>query len=90
MSKKKKVNPRTRPMSQADVDKAKRQATTQAINYTWAIFFTVMVDKEGYGTKRLKRVWDAVSELSDSISKGYVNVHDLMKTLAEEKGIVLE
>lgn len=86
----KKTNPRNRPASQADIIKAKKQAQTQAINITWAIFFTVMRDKEGYGKKRLRRVWNAVNELSDSIAKGYVNVKDLMRVLDEEAGILLE
>ena len=86
----KKTNPRNRPVSQADIIKAKKQAQTQAMNITWAIFFSVMRDKEGYGKKRLRRVWNEVNELSDSISKGYVNVKDLMKTLADEAGIYLE
>lgn len=86
----KKTNPRHRPASQADIIKAKKQAQTQAMNITWAIFFTVMRDKEGYGKKRLRRVWNAVNELSDSIAKGYVNVKDLMRALDEEAGILLE
>lgn len=86
----KKTNPRSRPASQADIIKAKKQAQTQAINITWAIFFSVMRDKEGYGKKRLRRIWNGVNELSDSISKGYVNVKDSMRTLAEEAGIYLE
>ena len=65
---KKKVNPRKRPVSQADIIKAKKEAQNKAINYAWAIFFTVMVDKEGYGKKRLNRIWEEVCDLSDSIS----------------------
>lgn len=87
---KKKINPRHRPVSQADVIKAEKEAQSKAINYAWAIFFTVMRDKEGYGKERLRRVWDAVNELSDSIAQGYVNVNDLIKTLDAEAGIVLE
>ena len=87
---KKKVNPRRKPISQADINKAKKEVKVQAVNYAWAIFFTVMVDKEGYGKKRLRRIWNAVSDLSDSISRGYVKVEDLMRTLAEEKNIYLE
>ena len=86
---KKKVNPRKRPVSQADIIKAKKDAQNKAINYAWAIFFTVMVDKEGYGRKRLNRIWEEVCDLSDSISKGYVSVYDLMKVLDDEMGIVL-
>ena len=87
---KKKTNPRRRPVSQADVDKAKREAQNQAINCAWAIFFTVMRDKEGYGKERLKRVWREVNDLSDSITQGYVSIKDLMRTLDEEINIVLE
>ena len=86
----KKTNPRRRPASQADVEKAKREAQNTAISYAWAIFFTVMRDKERYGKKRLRRVWDAVNELSDSIAKGYVNIKDLMRVLDEEANIVIE
>lgn len=87
---KKKTNPRNRPASQADIIKAKKQAQTQAMNITWAIFFSVMRDKEGYGKKRLRRIWNEVNELSDSIAKGYINVKDLMRALDEEAGILLE
>ena len=86
----KKTNPNRRPVSQADIIKAKREAQNTAINYAWAIFFTVLRDKEGYGKQRLARVWKEVNELSDSIAKGYVNVKDLMRTLEKEANIVLE
>lgn len=89
MSRKKKVNPNRRQATQADVNKAKRKATEDAISATWAIFFTVMRDKEGYGPKRLARLWDRVNDLSDSIVRGYVSVDDLKKTLADEAGITL-
>ena len=93
MSKKKlhkKTHPNNRPATQADVVRAKKKAQDAAISIAWAIFFTVMRDKEGYGNLRLQRLWREVEELSDSISQGYVNVHDLMKTLSEEAGIHLK
>ena len=87
--KKKRVNPRRKPATQADVEKAKRQAQDIAITSAWAIFFSVLRDKEGYGYKRLRRVWDEVNYLSDSIDKGYVKLDDLVNELAEY-GITLE
>lgn len=90
MAKKKKKNPLLRPASVADVMKAKKDAQDRAINITWAIFFSVMRDKEGYGRKRLARLWERVQELSDSIVKGYVSVDDLMQTLRDEAGINLK
>lgn len=50
---KKKINPKRKPATQADIIKAKKDAQNKAIDYAWAIFFTVMVDKEGYGRKGL-------------------------------------
>ena len=85
----KKINPRRRPATQADISKAKREAQSQTINYAWAIFFTVLRDKHGFGKQRLAQVWKEVNELSDSIAKGYVNVKDLMHVLDEEADVVL-
>lgn len=85
---KKKVNPRRRPATQADVEKAKRQAQTHAINMVWAVKNTALRDKEGFGYTRLRRVWDEVNYLADSVSKGYVSIADLEKEL-EDYGITL-
>ncbi len=87
--KKQRVNPNRRPATVADVQRAKRDAQDEAIKMTWSIFFTVMRDKEGYGVKRLQRLWGEVNELSDSIANGYVSVTDLRKVLMEEAGINL-
>lgn len=87
--KKKRVNPRRKPATQADVEKAKRQAQTHAINMVWAVFFTALRDKEGFGYTRLRRVWDEVNYISDSIDKGYVNIDDLVNEL-KEHDITLE
>ena len=85
---KKKVNPRRKPATQADVEKAKQQAQTHAINMVWAVFFTALRDKEGFGYTRLRRVWDEVNYLADSVSKGYVSIADLEKEL-EDYGITV-
>ena len=86
----KKVNPRRRPATQADVRKAKKEAQTLAIDACWGILFSVMRDKEGYGQKRLRRLWDEVNYLSESVSSGRVNIRDLAETLRDEAGITLE
>ena len=87
--KKRRVNPRRKPATQADVEKAKQQAQTHAINMVWAVFFTALRDKEGFGYTRLRRVWDEVNYISDSIDKGYVKLDDLVNELAKY-GITLE
>lgn len=81
--KKKRVNPHRRPATMADVNKAKKAAQNEAIAAAWALFFTALRDKEGYGYTRLRRVWSEVNYLADSIDKGYVRLDDLIRELEE-------
>jgi len=85
----KKVNPRRRPATQADVKRASAKATTEAIKMTWSMFFTVLRDKEGYSLEDLQRVWKEVEGLSDSIAQGYCTVSDLRDVLRVETGAFL-
>lgn len=88
-AKKRKINPNRKNVTEADLKRAKNEALNEAVGIVWAIFFTVMRDKEGWGAKRLCRLWDNVNELSDSIAKGYVSVTDLKKALEDEAGFTL-
>ena len=72
------------------MDRAKKQAVSEAIDTAWAIIFTVLRDKEGHSGEDLQRIWNGVNELSDSIRKGYVNVPDLKDVLKQEEGCILE
>jgi hypothetical protein len=83
----KRINPRRRPATQADVERAKTDAQAEAINIAMAIFFTVLCDKEHADKDIMRRVWDEVNDLSDSISKGYVSVADLRDVLKREYDI---
>ena len=86
---KKKTNPRRIPATMADIKKAKQDAIEEAVGSALAIFLTVMRDKEGWGIKRLQRLWGEIGDLSDSLSLGYVDIKDLKRTLAEEAGIII-
>lgn len=86
----KKINPRKRPATQADVNKAKKQAIDAAIDVSWAISLTVLRDKWGFGRIRLKRYWEQINKLSEEMAEGRVSVVDLMDTLREEAGIIIE
>lgn len=74
-----------------DVDtiKLKKESVDEAVTIAWAIFFSVMRDKEGYGKIRLQRLWQRIGDLSDSIKKGYVKIDDLIETLYVESGLNL-
>lgn len=85
-----KVNPRRRPATQADVIKAKSKAVNEAVKLAWTILFSVLWDKEQYTPEDMQRVWKEVDALSDSIVKGYCNVSDLRAVLREEAGVDIE
>ena len=87
---KKKVNPRRRPATQADVQRAKQKGQEEAVKLAWSILFTVLRDKEGYDLDGLQRVWKEVDDLSDSIAKGYCTVTDLRDVLKQEIGANIE
>lgn len=74
-------------LKESDIKKIKSQAADKALKYGLVLFLTVMRDKEGYGLKRLQRVYENMIELADSINKGYVNWQDLETTLFEESNI---
>ena len=82
-----KVNPRRRPATMADVNRAVEQATNDALAASAAIFLTILCDKEGADAETIQRVWREMQELSQSIIDGYVSVSDLKDTLRKEYGV---
>lgn len=86
---KKKVNPRRIPATQADVKRAKTEAVREAVAYTLAIVFTVLLDKENFTQETLQRVWKEVEYLSNSVEVGRISVQDLVDVLRDEYDIIL-
>ena len=89
-NKKRKPNPKKRPATMADVERAKKQATREAIEFAWAVIFTVLRDKEGMELEDLRRIWTEVNDVAESFSKGYITIADLKKVLKDEIGAELE
>lgn len=87
---KRKTNPRRRPASMADVERAKDKARTDTVRTSWSVFFTVLWDKEGMSNEDLGRIFAEVEDLSDSVIRGYCSVSDLRDTLRREADIVIE
>lgn len=81
----KKVNPRNRPVSQADLMKAEERACHLAM----AIFLTVMKDDFGFDNDAIVTAWNRWDKLSEEIKEGRVKLKDLTDVLAEEYDIKL-
>lgn len=58
----------------------------------WSMFAPMMVlrDYFGFGGQRLKRFYENLIEMYDSIYKDYLDLKDISETLKEEAGIDLE
>lgn len=74
-------------LRESDIRRIKKETTDAAIRYAFVLFLNVMRDYEGYGPKRLQRVYDGINDLSDSVSKGYCNMGDLERVLKDEANI---
>lgn len=83
---KKKVNPRKKPATMADIKRAKVTATVNALATAETIFLTVMLDKYG-AEDHIKDIWDDVVKLSTEDKEGRVSIVDLLTVLEEEYGI---
>lgn len=86
MKKSKKVNPRRRPLSEADVPKIR----DEAIHLAFAIFLTVLKDNFGFDNDQIVFAWQRADKLSEQAKEGRVNLWDLIGVLRDEYNIDLE
>lgn len=86
MAKSKKKNPARKPVTKVELENRVRAS---AMKTAWAIFFTVLFDKEGHTAEDMQRIWKECEYLSDSIAQGRVNIADLQRMLADEYGVRL-
>lgn len=85
---KKKVNPRRKPLTHADVKRAKQDAEGRALELAMAVFLTVLVDKFN-GAEYIQDVWKEVNKLSEEIAEGRVSLGDLKHVLSSEYNIIV-
>lgn len=85
----KKVNPRKRPVTEADLRKATMKASDQAVHIALAIFLTVLVDKFDFNNDEVVAAWEAMDKLSQEIAERRVSKEDLTGVLLAEYNIDL-
>lgn len=88
MSKKK--NPNKKHATEADVIKAKRQATSEAMERVLMLVLYVLVDKHDAPKEDIQQFAEEVNYMADSVSKGYVSWRDIEHVLLEEYEIEIE
>ena len=79
-----KVNPRRRPVTQADVDRAADRGMLQGVEFAITTILWVLVDKHDAPAEDIKTLHDELEYLWDSITRKYVSYPDIQKHLSEE------
>lgn len=86
---KKKVNPRKVPVSQADINKAKRQATEEAMRTIVALVLFILIDKHDAPTEDIQQLASELNYYADSVARGYIKWKDVERVVFEEYGVEL-
>ena len=86
----KKINPRRRPATLADVKRAKDKATDDAIKLVVYMVMYVLIDKHGAPKEDIQQLGEEINYVADSIAKGYIKCEDIRRMLEEEYGFVWE
>lgn len=82
-----KTNPRKRPASEADVNRARREGWVEGIRLTEALYLLAICDK--YPEMDAVAIYNEVAEKTKSNDKRYFTTADVRRTLLEEYGIEL-
>ena len=85
----KKTNPRRKPCSVADLNRAKDKATREAAHLAMAIFLMVLKDDFDFTLEQVQHAWDRLDKLSEEVAEHRINASDLILTLRDEYGIDL-
>lgn len=86
----KKINPKKKPATEADVIKAKKQATYEAMERVLMLVLYVLVDKHNAPRGDIQQLANEVNYMADSVSKGYVSWRDIENVLLDEYEIELD
>lgn len=86
----KKINPRRRPATEADVARAKAQAVDEAMTRMLQMVLYALVDKHGATHEELAQFAAEVNYLADSINRKYLGFADIERMLSEEYDVHLE
>lgn len=86
----KKPNPRRIPRSQADVDRAKAEATDEATWRAIYIILYVLADKLGFRDEMATRAWMLFNRAVEQVNSGELKWQDIAQVIKQEYGYEIE
>lgn len=90
MAKKKRTNPRRRMMSAADVKRATKMGTLNALRLTVFVALKVLHDRFAFGPVRLARFFEEYKRTANDWDAGLFTVADLAEWVEEYAGIAID
>ena len=85
----KKVKPRRRPATGADVEKAKIYATNEAIKRILYLVLYVLIEKHDAPYDDIQQLSQEINYYADSITNGYVSWKDIERVVVDEYDVSL-
>lgn len=79
----KKINPRRRPATGADVKKALREGIGVGVNYAIKICLYILLDKHGAPPEEVQQLADEMAWLAGHINDGNLSWNDVDRVLKE-------
>lgn len=79
-----KTNPRTRPATQADVQRALEAGRMQGMEFMANSILWILLDKHGAPKADLFQLSEEISYHCDSINRGYVSYPEIRRALRDE------
>lgn len=87
--KKKKPNPRRRPATEADVERAKKSAHTLGLKWAIYLILYILLDKHDASKEDLQQLADEINYYAESITEGRITWKDIERVVRDEYEIEL-
>lgn len=84
-----KVNPRNRPMTEADVKKAKHEATQSAMKHALYLVLYILIDKHNAPIEDVQQLARELNHLSKQVASGALSWNFIYKVLEEDYDLKL-
>ena len=84
------ANPRKVPRTQADVDRARKRGQTEGINVILTVAAFALLEKLEADDDFIRRFSAAVSDVCDSMNRGYITFPDIVRALGDTHNYTVE
>ena len=86
---KKKTNPRNRPVTMADVNRAKNEARAEALRRILYLILYILIDKHDASRNDIKQFAEEINYYCDSVREGRISWKDIERVVRDEYDIEL-